>query len=161
MASLSVIIETNVYKQIPHPRRRGIAHAAGGTLNSKRLLRFYFSADRLNGALDNLILRFALGAYRENRGCAYSAEKITALIGVKTRLSLLWESLDCTLSSFSSPDRAVLEKYALLRTGVSRLGEEERRAVHRVVVRFSRRFQPRYSRVADGVKLVDEYYALL
>lgn len=133
----------------------------GGNLKSKKILRFYFSAEKLNGALDNIILRYALGAYGDLAGCESRADRMVALIDAKDRLSELWGWLDDALSRFPQTDRTVLEKYAKMRGGTSRLGEEERRIIHRVVVRFTRRVAGNLGRFADGVRLIDRYYTYL
>lgn len=133
----------------------------GGNVKSKKILRFYFSAEKLNGALDNMILSCALGAYGDLGACEIRAERMVALIDAKARLSELWGWLDGALALFPETDRAVLERYAKMRGGVTRLGEAERRDIHRVVVRFTRRVEGRLGRFSDGIRLVNRYYAFL
>lgn len=127
-------------------------------MNCKRILRFYFSADGLNRALDNLILRCACDSYRgEGDACG---QRIASLIGAKDALSRLWGYLDGVMKGFSPRERGVLEEYAAMRCGMSKLSEGEFRLVRRLAVRFFRRARS-LGRYGDGIRLVNSYYALI
>ena len=128
-------------------------------MKSKQLIRFYFSADNVNRALDNLILDKALKSANSGKSCEYYAERITALIGAKEELSKLWNYLDTVVSSLSEQEKTVLRFYAGLRVGLSRLTLAQAKEVKRVTVKFTRhaRFVGRYG---EGVRLVKKYYCL-
>ena len=128
-------------------------------MKSKQLIRFYFSADNINKALDNLILDKALKSANYPGSCEYFAERILALIDAKKELSKLWGYLDGVLSSFSEGERSVLKFYGTLRTGVSKLSCARVKDIKRVTIKFTRRarFIERYG---EGVRLVKEYYCL-
>ena len=128
-------------------------------MKSKQLIRFYFSADNVNRALDNLILDKALKSANFGKSCEYYAERITALIGAKEELSKLWNYLDTVVSSLNEQEKTVLRFYAGLRVGLSRLTLAQAKEVKRVTVKFTRhaRFVGRYG---EGVRLVKKYYCL-
>lgn len=127
-------------------------------MNGKRVLRFYFSADRLNGALDNLILKGALRSQGEEG--EVSAQKIIKLISAKRELSLLWGYMNGVMQSFSEEDELTLFRYAYMRCGISRLDGEERKRVRRVYVRFFRK-AARLKNFGEALSLVNVYYALM
>lgn len=129
-------------------------------MNVKRLLRFYFSADKLNCAIDNLIMHCACGSGKNCEDGEESAEKIINLISAKRNLSLLWGYLNGVMQAFGEEDCNLLMNYAYIRCGFSSLGEEEKRRFRRVAVRFSRRAK-NAERFVDGIKLINSYYALL
>lgn len=124
----------------------------------KMLLRFYFSADKLEDCLNNLIVRRAARSYAEDG--VRCATELVSLIGVKEELSGLWAYLNGVLAAFSREELKALKRYALLRGGVSRLPPPERRALRRVTTKFSRhaRGAARFSRSVD---LLARYYCLL
>lgn len=127
-------------------------------MKSKKLLRFYFRADKLNAALDNLIMRAACASATGNgEACA---EKLIELIVEKSELSSLWAYLDEVMSTFGDGDRSVLRGYALSLGGYSGMERDRANAVRRVVVRFMRRAKYLY-RHAEGAGLVVRYYVLL
>ena len=129
-------------------------------MKSKQLIRFYFSAEFLNEALDNLILADAVKSANYQKSGEYYFERISKVIEAKSRLSELWKYLDGIISRFNGHDKAVLKYYALLRTGVSRLNTESVKEIKRVTVRFTRR--ARYiERFGEGVELVKKYYCLM
>ena len=128
-------------------------------MKSKQLIKFYFSADNVNKALDNLILDKALKSANHTRSCEYYAERITALIGAKEELSRLWSYLDAVVSSLSERERSVLRFYAGLRPGLSKLTLERAKEVKRVTVKFTRHARL-IGRYGEGVQLVKKYYCL-
>lgn len=129
-------------------------------MKSKQLIKFYFSAENVNRALDNLILNKALKSANYGRGCEYYAERIFALIDAKKELSRLWDYLDGVVSSLTEKERSVLKFYGGLRTGLSDLTLARAKEVKRVTVKFTRhaRFLERYG---EGVRLVKKYYCLM
>lgn len=129
-------------------------------MNVKRLLRFYFSVDKLNCALDNLIMHCACGSGESVADGEECAERIIGLISAKRSLSLLWGYLNGVMQAFGEEDSALLMNYAYIRSGFSKLAAEERRNLRRVAVRFSRRAK-NVQRFDEGIRLVNAYYALL
>ena len=59
----------------------------------KRILKFYFAAERVERAIDNLILKLACGSANPAVEAAECAEKIIGLISAKRELSGLWAYL--------------------------------------------------------------------
>lgn len=130
------------------------------SMNSKQLLKFYFYADGLNGALDNLIMKNACNTSDYRRGGEYYADRICELIGAKQRLCELWGYLDGVIGEFSESEREVLRFYGVMRGGTGRLSEGSRREIKRVTVKFMRHARA-IGRYAEGVKLVKKYYCLI
>lgn len=128
-------------------------------MKSKAILRFYFKADDLNRAIDNLILASACRSASSARGVD-CAEKILSLISVKDSLSELWGRIDSVMEKLGEPDRRTLKYYSALRCGISKLGEEEQREIRRAVIKF-KRHAGAVERCAEGLRLVGEYYCLL
>lgn len=129
-------------------------------MKTKRLLRFYFRADALEGAIDNLILRSAcLSAGGTNSG-EYYAGRILSLIAAKDELSELWNYLDGVMQGLGQEDRQTLQYYSALRHGISRLGADRQRAIRRSVIKFKRHARA-FDRFAEGIRLVGEYYCLM
>ncbi|MGN0815090.1 MAG: hypothetical protein ACI4MH_07650 [Candidatus Coproplasma sp.] len=129
-------------------------------MNVKRLLRFYFSADKLNGAFDNLIMRYACGSGKNEGDGVECAERIISLICAKQSLSLLWGYLNGVMQAFCDKDCELLLLYAYMRGGLSKFDKEQRNNFRRVTVRFARKVK-NLERFADGIKLVNSYYALM
>jgi len=129
-------------------------------MKSKQIIRFYFSADGINKALDNLILDKALKSADFGRSCEYYAERILALIGAKEELSKLWNYLDGVISSLTARERAVLKYYGGMRVGLTGLTPSQVREVKRVTVKFTRHAR-NIGRYGEGVKLVKRYYCLM
>lgn len=132
----------------------------GSLMKSKRLIRFYFAADNLNRALDNLITYNACNTEDFERGGGFYADKIIRIIGVKSELTRLWGYLDGVMGELNAHERDVLEFYGGLRVGIKKFPDEKRREIKRVVVKFTRhaRFIDRYG---EGLKFLKEYYCLL
>lgn len=127
-------------------------------LKSKRILKFYFCAQRLNDALDNLIVHAACSSGREDFWKC--ADKVISLISAKQQLASLWGYLDGVMQGFDEGDRTILRGYAFSRVGYSGLPRGKANRVRRVVVRFMRRARS-LRLYGAGVELVGRYYALL
>ena len=123
----------------------------------KRILKFYFCAEKLNSAFDNLILKNASSPCADGQA---GAERICGLIWEKQQLQMLWGYLDGIIEGFSERDRASLAEYADKRIGLKKLSVSERNELRRAVVKFTRRAKRLYC-FADGAGLVDKYYCLL
>lgn len=129
-------------------------------MKSKQLIRFYFSASRINQALDNLILYSALKQTDYIRGGEYCAERVCKIIEDKSHLGNLWGYLDGVISSFTVRERAVLKFYAKLRVGLKRLPRQSAKEVKRVVVKFTRHARSVYS-YGEGLARLSKYYCLM
>ena len=134
-------------------------------MNYKQLLKFYFCADGLNGMLDALLMRFALSSADAIKGCEHYAQKMCRIIGDKAALSELWSFLDKALSSVTEEDRRVLKAYSLSRRrakgGRGGVTAEEGKALHRSLVKFSRRVSGRLKCFAEQVNVLRQYYCLV
>ncbi len=124
----------------------------------KRLLKFYFCADGLNGALDNIILRFAMRSADGTSSCEVYAEKMIKVISEKESLGKLWAFLDNAFRTLTARDIATLESYALSKRKISEIGKTE---IKRAVTKFSRRIRAGIDRFSASVGIVNEYYCLL
>ena len=126
----------------------------------KRLLRFYFCADELNSALDNIIMRRAvssgLGARAEE-----SMDGIIQIIAAKSELAELWNYLDKVFSTLGTEDVIRLHRYAVMRTGLRSLAEAEKRGIHSSLMKFSRRNVNLGSRFDGAIKVLGAYYCLM
>ena len=122
-------------------------------MKPKRILRFYFGADSLERAFDNLILNkaFDFGA-----DTLETAERLCSVIGEKMRLERLWAYLDGVLSVFSEEDRRALKNYSSRRT----FNDAEFRAIKRAVIKFTRHAR-RIGEFADGFSVLKKYYCLI
>ena len=126
----------------------------GEKVKPKKILRFYFGADSLERAFDNLILTkaFDFGA-----DTLETAERMCAVIGEKMRLERLWSYLDGILSVFSEDDRLSLLKYA---TKAAPFDDDENRAIKRAVIKFTRHAR-RLSEFSDDIAVLKKYYCLI
>lgn len=129
-------------------------------MKTKRILRFYFYADSLNRAFDNIIYKRACSSAGGAREGGEIAEGICGLIAEKCELGELWEYLDRGAAALTGEELAALESYARLRCGIKRLGEEERKRIRRAAVKFTRRLRG-ISRFSAALALVDKYYCLI
>lgn len=119
----------------------------------KRILRFYFSADSLNKAFDNLILNKACAPYADAQD---TAEKLCAVIDDKIRLERLWAYLDGVLSGLTDGESQTLLKYSA-RSAAVKSGDRE---VKRVVIKFTRRAR-RLAEFEEDIAVLKNYYCLL
>ncbi|MDE5722123.1 MAG: hypothetical protein K2I30_05240 [Clostridia bacterium] len=124
----------------------------------KKILRFYFSAESLERAFDNLIMRYACAS--AERDGERSAERILYVLGEKNELSKLWGYINTVVPTLSSAERKALEEYAALRCGIKKLGDEKRRLLRRSVIKFTRRAR-RLESFAEALRLVSKYYCLI
>jgi hypothetical protein len=88
-------------------------------------------------------------------------DRLIELVYEKNQLSLLWTKLNEVVSLLTPVDRAWLYKYASLRVGVRNLRADERRAIRRVVARFSRRVDVNISLFGGAIAAVNKYWCLL
>lgn len=126
----------------------------------KRLLKFYFCAEELNSALDDIIVRRAVGS-----GMGACAEQcagdILKIISAKEELAELYGYLDGIFSSLCGEDVARLRRYALLRRGLKFLPAAERRGIHSSLMKFSRRSVGFGHRFDGAMKVLNAYYCLI
>ena len=124
-------------------------------VKAKRVLKFYFQADGLNSALDNLILKRAT-AY--GKSGEEGAEAVLEIVEAKKSLAALWAYLDGVMRGFEEGEKRVLRFYGCAKKGA--LAPDCRREVKRVTVRFFRHATG-LVRFSGALKLVDGYYCLL
>lgn len=127
----------------------------------KKILRFYFSAGSLNRALDGVILRLAASSWQDLCEGERTFDRVNAVIAVKAELKDFWARLNTVMEKLPRRDLLALEKYAALRTGVSPLDGEDRRAIHSALVKFKRRTGVLLSSSVRAYKCVCAYYALI
>ncbi len=128
-------------------------------MKSKRILRFYFAAESLDRALNNLITAEACLSGKYPAKGEVFAGKLCTLIADKGELSRLWRYLDGIIGSLKPREAAALERYARLRRGLGGLGEEEAREIRSAAMKFTRHARSLHLYV-EGVRLVDAYYSL-
>lgn len=129
-------------------------------MNTKRLLRFYFKADELERALDNLILNYACRSADCSKDGEFYAERIIAVIRAKEGLSELWQYLDGVITALKEEEVQMLKSYALLRFGIKKLDIDTQRTIKRAAIKFVRHARS-LERYGEGMRLVREYYCLM
>ena len=122
---------------------------------TKKILRFYFGADSLERAFDNLIRAKAL-AYGADT--LQTADRLCEIIGDKIKLEELWSYLDGILSSFSEDEREWLLRYCARRGGP--LSRNERMEERRAVIKFTRHAR-RLGEFTGAVTILKRYYCLI
>ena len=122
----------------------------------KRILRFYYCADSLERAFDNLILKIASSYDGSGFDCA---DRLCRIIDEKSELAALWDYLDGVISRLPEDDGAALEEYARLRCGIKRLNSEQIKRLRLAVIKFKRRAR-RLEWFKRGVELAGKYYCL-
>ena len=127
-------------------------------MKRKALFKFYFAADKLNGALDRIIAAAALHCGETTAESA--AQRISEIIQVKICLGGLWDYLDGIMCGLTERERLVLKFYGNMRTGIKRLGAERMREIKRVAIKFTRR-ATRINKFCAGLRLLGMYYCLL
>ena len=136
-------------------------------MTSKKLLKFYFGAQRLNDAMDELLLRAAC-ASATGGDAELCARQLCELIGCKCRLAELWSYLDGVMRRFGGRtmplarrfgDRQVLLDYSRMRCGLSKLSADRKNEVRRVVVRFMRGARS-LGRYAEALAVLNKYFVL-
>ncbi len=131
-----------------------------GKMKIKRLLKFYYSAERLNSALDNLMLKLALSSAQSDKSCEFYAEKIIAVGEVKRELAELWGRLDGYMRGLTERDKATLKTYAFARVGAKKTGGIPEKEIHRAAVKFSRRAAGLLNSCQRAYKTLCAYYCL-
>lgn len=124
----------------------------------KRILRFYYCAEVLERAFDNLIMKIATSSF--DKSCFPGADRLCRIIAEKSELSRLWGYLDGIIPSLSEEERASLEEYAKMRCGIKKLGADDVKRLRRAVIKFKRRAR-RLNNFSKGVELVGKYYCLI
>ncbi len=117
----------------------------------KKILEFYFTAEKTEKMLDRLILKRAAGVdfYRSAESCI---ESVSLVLEKKRALCSLWQYLDGIINKFTTEERQILENYAL-----DSCPSDNRKEVHRLAVRFARMAQAGIHGYYDGLKVVKEY----
>ena len=125
----------------------------------KRLMKFYFYAESLNKALDNIIMNIACSSGADTyRGGDVYAERIAELVQFKGRLARLWARLDGVMNNLTERDRNTLKLYGGLRVGPR---GDVKKEIHRAVVKFTRRAGVLLSGEGTGYKALCACYCLI
>lgn len=122
-------------------------------MKTKKILRFYFTADSLERAFDNLIIHKACDSGSD---ALATAERLCSVIGDKMQLERLWAYLDGVLSQFSKEERLMLSGYAARRAQK----DIDARAVRCTLAKFIRRAR-RLSEFSDGISTLEKYGCLI
>lgn len=134
-------------------------YAGSAAMKIKNLLRFYFSAGSLNDALDRLITHLAVSSGLDTYGgCELYAERISAIVADKQKLSELWARLDGVISNMTERDRQTLKAYAALRVGAK---GGEKKEFHRAAVKFARRAGGLVAGGGEVFKVLGTYRCLI
>lgn len=120
----------------------------------KGILRFYFSADGLERAFENLIMKKACAPFADG---LKNAERITEIIEEKTELENLWAYINSVMSGFSEEERGRLREYAARRSKQCICGEK---AVKSAVIKFVRRAR-RIEEFGKSIEVLRSYYCLM
>ena len=128
----------------------------------KHLLKFYFFADGLNEVLDALTVRIAISSADCFKSCESYAEQIGAVIEAKCKLGELWQFLDGAVGSMKEGDKNVLFAYAASRSERGAYASDsEAKALHRALMKLSRRVSGRLEKYAEQVNVLSKYYCLI
>lgn len=129
-------------------------------MKRKRLFKFYFGAERLDGALNNLIEKYALNSADCARSAEYCAEKIIRIAEVKRQLSGLWAYMDGVMNKLTGEEREALRFFGTLRTGLGRQPESKIKLIKRASMKFTRKAR-RLDGFKSAVELAEGFYCLL
>ena len=124
----------------------------------KRVLKFYFYCDRLESAINGIILRRAFSS--RSRAGEDAAEDMLEIISDKGELCRLYAYVDGIIKKLPESDVKTLYAYCSLRCGVNALPLAERRAVKRAAVKFVRSAHS-IDRYSGAVAILGKYYALI
>lgn len=120
----------------------------------KVLLKFYFNAEYLNDRLNGLI------GYHACRPDGQGFGRVLGLIEDKRILCNLMNYLESKFAGLAQKDITALKKYALLRVGIRRLEDGDRREIKRAVMKLARRLTF-IGRHEEEVRVLQKYRALL
>lgn len=127
-------------------------------MNVKKVLKFYFTADRAERLIDALIARRAY-AFDFTRCAERCAEEVACLVHKKGEMCRFYNYVDGAAETFTAEERGVLRRYALLR-GKRPVGEEGRE-MHRLAVAFARRIRGCGEHFAEGIAAAMEFSFIL
>lgn len=128
-------------------------------MKNKRILRFYFGAEGLNGAFDRLLVAVACGSAGRPCHSLNDAQRLCGLWEAKAELSSFWQYLDGVMGGLTAGERQTLAEYAAMRCGLSRIDGEKRKRIRAAEMKFSRRAL-RVERFGKALRLVEQYDAL-
>lgn len=124
----------------------------------KRLIKFYFNAEKLNNWLDGMTVFRACTAHAGR--AASDFDRVLEIVCDKIALERLYSYLKVIMDGLTEKDRSVLYGYSLLRMDIKRLRLEEYREYKRAVMKFSRKLI--YSKVyLKEFKVLGKYAALI
>lgn len=124
----------------------------------KRVLKFYFYCDKLEEAINRVMLRRACSS--SSRAGEDAAEDMLEIISDKRELCKLYAYVDGIMKKLPESDVKTLYEYSSLRSGVNALPNDMRKAVKRAAVKFVRRARC-LERYAQSIAVLGRYYALI
>lgn len=124
-------------------------------LKLKKVLRFYFSADKLERTINGLIMKYACAA-----DCQSSAERICTLIEEKIELSVFWNYIDGIMRGLSDEERNSLREYAFMRVALKKQPDDIYKRIKRAAAKLKRR-ATRVENFTRGAELADKYNCIL
>ncbi|MDE6442547.1 MAG: hypothetical protein K2L12_07355 [Clostridia bacterium] len=123
----------------------------------KEMLRFYFSAEKINSHIDRQILKYACNPEVD---ALDGAERISALIDEKGKLKKLWAYLDGVAGGLKSEEFDALKSYSAMREGLKKLGGDEIKRIRSAGTKFMRHAR-RLDSFGKELRLLRRYYCLL
>lgn len=123
----------------------------------KEMLRFYFSAEKINSHIDRQILKYACNP---EVNVLEGAERISLLIDEKGKLKELWAYLDGIAGGLKGEELDALKSYSVMREGLKKLDGDEVRRIRRAGTKFMRRAR-RLDSFGKELRLLKRYYCLL
>ena len=123
----------------------------------KRILKFYFYAEKIGLHFDRLIERYACDPKAD---CGETLERINILIDEKQKLNKLWSYIDMIAGGLKADETEALKKYSEMRTSIKKLDKETERSIRRAGVKFVRHAR-RLGSFDGEIRLLGKYYALL
>lgn len=123
----------------------------------KRILKFYFYAEKIDLHFDRLITKYACDPESD---CGETLERINILIDEKQKLNKLWSYIDMIAGGLKADEKEALKNYSAMRTSIKKLDKEAERCIRRAGVKFVRRAR-RLGSFDGELRLVNKYYALL
>lgn len=126
----------------------------------KAILRFYFTAERVEAMLDRLIYKKALSV-SAGRGAYECAEEVAELVEKKGELCEFAVFLGRALSKFSARELEVLKRYAFSprrsEVEIVQEGGDGAAEAHRLAVAFARRIRGGAEKYSDGMRVAAEF----
>lgn len=114
----------------------------------KKLLKFYFTAERAERLIDNLICKKASSVSFTRSACD-CAEEVADLVKKKAEMCAFYFYVSGVLNLFSEEERQTLKKYAFGRTDAC--DETELRTARRLALKLARRLRGCSEKYSEGI----------